>query len=77
MVLIFEECGYLPLYLLKVIEKEVRISHPQMSSIFRNPFYCGLLSDNLIERQVVDGYYEKLISNEIFLKVNEVQYRNA
>ena len=55
----------------------LKISHQQMSSIFRNPFYCGLLSHNLLEGQVVEGVHEKLISKEIFLKVNEVQNRNA
>ncbi|RYZ23107.1 MAG: recombinase family protein [Chitinophagaceae bacterium] len=55
----------------------LRVSHQQMSSIFRNPFYCGLLSHNLLEGQVVEGAHEKLISREIFLKVNEVQNRNA
>ena len=55
----------------------LKISHQQMSSIFRNPFYCGLLSHNLLEGQVVEGGHEKLISREIFLKVNEVQNRNA
>ena len=55
----------------------LKISHQQMSSIFRNPFYFGLLSHNLLEGQVVEGVYEKLISKEIFLKVNEVQNRNA
>lgn len=55
----------------------LQISHQQMSSIFRNPFYCGLLSHNLLEGQVVEGNHEKLISREIFLKVNEVQNRNA
>jgi site-specific DNA recombinase len=55
----------------------LQISHQQMSSIFRNPFYCGLLSHNLLEGQVVEGNHEKLISREIFLKVNEVQNKNA
>lgn len=55
----------------------LRISHQQMSSIFRNPFYCGLLSHNLLEGQVVEGAHEKLISKVVFLKVNEVQNRNA
>ena len=54
----------------------LKISHQQMSSIFRNPFYCGLLSHNLLEGQVVEGIHEKLISKEIFLRVNEVQNRN-
>lgn len=48
-----------------------------MSWIFRNFFYCGLLSHKLLEDQVVEGNHEKLISKEVFLKVNEMQNRNA
>ena len=55
----------------------LKISHQQISAAFRNPFYCGLLSHNLLEGEVVEGIHEKLISREIFLKVNEVQNRNA
>lgn len=55
----------------------LKISHQQMSFIFRNPFYRGLLSHNLLEGQVVEGAHEKLVSREIFLKVNEVQNCNA
>ena len=53
------------------------ISHQQMSSIFRNPFYCGLMAHNCLEGQVVEGIHEKLVSRELFLKVNEVQNNNA
>jgi hypothetical protein len=61
----------------RLVKLGLRVSHQQMSSIFRNPFYCGLLSHNLLEGQVVEGNHEKMISKEIFLKVNEVQNRNA
>ena len=55
----------------------LKISHQQISAVFRNPFYCGLLSHNLLEGEVVEGIHEKLVSREIFLKVNEVQNKNA
>jgi site-specific DNA recombinase len=55
----------------------LKVSHQQISTIFRNPFYCGLLSHNLLEGEVVEGIHEKLISKEIFLKVNDVQNKNA
>ncbi len=44
----------------------------QLTKIFKNPFYCGLVCHGLLEGQVVDGTHEKMISREVFLKVNEV-----
>lgn len=44
----------------------------QLTKIFKNPFYCGLLCHGLLEGQVVEGTHEKLISRDIFLKVNEI-----
>ena len=54
----------------------LKMSHQRMSDLFKNPFYCGLISHNILEGQVVEGTHEKLISKEVFLKVNEVQNRN-
>ncbi|MEO6831570.1 MAG: recombinase family protein, partial [Chitinophagaceae bacterium] len=44
----------------------------QLTKILKNPFYCGLLCHGLLEGQVVEGTHEKLISREVFLKVNDV-----
>lgn len=55
----------------------LKISHQQMSAIFRNPFYCGLMAHNCLEGQVVEGIHEKLVSRELFLQVNDIQNGNA
>lgn len=55
----------------------LKVSHQKMSTIFRNPFYCGLISHNLLEGKMVEGKHEKLISKEVFLKVNEIQNKNS
>jgi site-specific DNA recombinase len=55
----------------------LKVSHQKMSTIFRNPFYCGMISHNLLEGKMVNGKHEKLISKEIFLKVNEIQNKNS
>lgn len=55
----------------------MRVSHQRMSTIFRNPFYCGMITHNLLEGKVVEGKQEKLISKEIFLQVNEIQNKNS
>ena len=45
-----------------------------IGQIFRNPFYCGLLSHKALGGEMVKGKHEALISKEIFLKVNEIKY---
>lgn len=50
----------------------VKMSRSHISSVFRNPFYCGILSNNLLEGKVVQGKQEKIISPEIFLEINAI-----
>ena len=44
----------------------------KLSAIFRNPFYCGIISHSALNGNVIEGTHEKLISKELFLKVNNV-----
>jgi len=50
----------------------IKFCHQSLSNILRNPFYCGLMSHNALEGKLVEGNHEKLITREVFLKVNEV-----
>ncbi len=50
----------------------LRLTYKRLSEAFRNPFYCGYVSHNLLEGQVVKGKHPALISEEIFLQVNEI-----
>ena len=43
-----------------------------LSDIFRNPFYCGLISHNMLNGEIVEGKHPALVSKEIFLKVNKL-----
>ncbi len=53
------------------------IIYPQrMSEIFRNPFYCGLLSHKVLDGKVVEGKHEPLVSRELFLKANGILQKN-
>lgn len=60
----------------EIIEKLKKLGfhlYPQqMSRIFKNPFYCGMLSHSVLEGKLVKGNQEECISEEIFLKANEV-----
>jgi len=61
----------------RLSERGLKISNQHMSIIFRNPFYCGLMAHNLLEGEVIPGNHERLISQELFLKVNGVLAKNV
>lgn len=44
----------------------------QLTKIFKNPFYCGLIVHGLLDGEVVEGKHEALISKNLFLKVNNI-----
>lgn len=43
----------------------------------KNPFYCGILSHNILEGKVVEGNHEKLITKKLFLQANETKKGNT
>lgn len=53
----------------------LKLRKQKMSEIFSNPFYCGILTHNWLNNEVVEGKHEKLISREIFLAVNNIKSR--
>ena len=55
----------------------LQINEKYLSKIFRNPFYCGFISNALLDGELVEGNHEKLISEEIFLKANDVLSTNS
>ena len=55
----------------------VKLTFQRMSTIFKNPFYCGLIAHNMLEGKLVNGNHEKVTTREIFLKVNDVQKQNS
>ncbi|WP_390936558.1 recombinase family protein [Parapedobacter soli] len=60
----------------KLAEKGFKVGKQHMSNILRNPFYCGLMAHNMLEGKVVEGNHERLISREVFLKVNGLLKEN-
>ncbi len=49
----------------------------RITEILKNPFYCGILTHNALEGQIVEGIHEKLISREVFLRVNKIYQQNS
>ena len=50
----------------------VQLTKQRISCILRNPFYCGLIVHNALEGRVIEGCQEKIVSQELFLKVNGI-----
>lgn len=47
------------------------IDEKRLSVTFRNPFYCGILKHGIIPGKVFHGRHEPLVSEELFLKINQ------
>ncbi len=60
----------------RLLSLGLKINHQRISETFKNPFYCGLITHNLLEGQIVEGNHEKLVSKEVFLKVNSLLEQN-
>lgn len=54
----------------------VSLNKQHLTKLLKNPFYCGMLCHNMLEGQIVESTHEKLISKELFLKVNEIHQSN-
>ena len=50
----------------------LKVRHQHITDIFRNPFYCGLMTHNMLAGKIIPGNQELLIPKEIFLKVNGI-----
>ena len=61
----------------KLSKSGFNVDKKRLSEILRNPFYCGYLSHNLLEGQVIKGNHEALITEETFLQANEMLKKNA
>jgi len=48
----------------KLSKSGFKVDKKRLSEILRNPFYCGYLSHNLLEGQVIKGNHEALITEE-------------
>ena len=54
----------------------LRLTEKRLSDALRNPFYCGFLSHNLLDGELVKGKHPALISEKTFLKVNDLLKKN-
>ncbi|WP_366524742.1 recombinase family protein [uncultured Pontibacter sp.] len=52
------------------------LTKQRLSEIFKNPFYCGVITHAMLGDEVVQGKHEKLVSEKVFLQVNNLQKKN-
>lgn len=50
----------------------LKMNQKTLSYVFANPFYCGIITSSLVPDKVYEGKHEKLVSRELFLKVNNI-----
>jgi DNA invertase Pin-like site-specific DNA recombinase len=48
------------------------ISKQTLAGIIKNPFYCGLMSHNLLKGELLKGNHPALIDQDLFLKANKM-----
>ena len=48
------------------------INKQKLSEVLKNPFYCGLMVHNFLNGEVVKGNHPPIISEEIFIRANEI-----
>ncbi len=54
----------------RLAKKGLHISEKKISTLLRNPFYCGKIISNHIQGEIIEGKHPKIVSDELFLKVN-------
>lgn len=55
----------------------VNLNPPRLTIMFRNPVYCGLIANSLLDGQVVKGNHKPIVSKAMFLKVNNINAKNG
>jgi DNA invertase Pin-like site-specific DNA recombinase len=50
----------------------LKLTKQMLSSIWRNPFYCGVSNHRMLDGVVTQGRWEKMVSEQDFLMVQEI-----
>lgn len=66
--------GYSNEQIIVMLEKiGIKTYKQRIFKIFKNPFYCGLISHGILDGKVVQGKHEPMVSKEDFFKINEIR----
>lgn len=61
----------------KMRAEGVNVYKQQMHKIFKNPFYAGMVCHGMLNGRVIEGKHEKMVSREMFMKVNEIHMNSS
>lgn len=61
---------------LRLKDLGIQLNRKRLSGIFRNPYYCGYLSHNMLNGELIRGKHPALITEEMFLQVNDLLKKN-
>jgi site-specific DNA recombinase len=61
----------------KLFSYGLKIPKQRLTDTFRNLFYCGYISHNLLNGELVKGNHPALISEELFFRVNELKKKDG
>lgn len=50
----------------------LKIPFQLLTDTFKNPFYCGMISHNLLNGEIVKGKHPALVDEELFLRANNM-----
>jgi len=53
-----------------------KIHYKSFVRIISNPFYCGYITNSLIPNELIKGHHPALVSEELFLKANDILLQN-
>ena len=53
-----------------------KINYKSFVRIISNPFYCGYITNSLIPNELIKGHHLALVSEELFLKANDILLQN-
>ncbi len=54
--------------------KKMGVNFPdkRLNELFRNPFYCGLITNKMMPGEVIEGHHEAMVSKDLFLMANQI-----
>ena len=55
----------------------LKLHRQDITKLFNNPFYCGMMVHKALKGQIVEGRHEKMVSRDLFQKVHRLQQNNS
>lgn len=63
--------------IVKLKAMDINMPKQTLGGILVNPFYCGFMSHNLLNGEVIKGKHPALIDEELFLRANQLKKRDG